>query len=102
MLCRVIDDGTVSVNGKQIKIVSNRNPLELPWGEMVRPSLVKMFVQGTEVQMCKYVSGSKAAADLLAPSEEGKPDLVEARHLLRCVVSIARALTWSLRVPASL
>jgi glyceraldehyde-3-phosphate dehydrogenase/erythrose-4-phosphate dehydrogenase len=37
-LCRVIDDSTVSVNGKQIKIVSNRDPLQLPWGEMVSSS----------------------------------------------------------------
>ncbi len=37
LLRRVIDDSTVSVNGKQIKIVSNRDPLQLPWGEMVRP-----------------------------------------------------------------
>ena len=39
---RVIDDSTISVNGKQIKIVSNRDPLQLPWGEMVRLLLPKI------------------------------------------------------------
>ncbi len=34
--CRVVDDSTITVNGKKIKIVSNRDPLQLPWGEMVR------------------------------------------------------------------
>ena len=33
--CRVIDDNHVSVNGKQITIVSNRDPTKLPWGDMV-------------------------------------------------------------------
>lgn len=36
--CRVIDDNHVSVNGKQITIVSNRDPTKLPWGDMVSPS----------------------------------------------------------------
>lgn len=40
---RVIDDSTISVNGKQIKIVSNRDPLQLPWGEMVRLLLFKFL-----------------------------------------------------------
>ncbi len=34
--CRVVNDNTITVNGKEIKIVSNRDPLQLPWGEMVR------------------------------------------------------------------
>ena len=33
--CRVIDDNHVSVNGKQITIVSNRDPTKLPWADMV-------------------------------------------------------------------
>ena len=37
--CRVIDDNHVSVNGKQITIVSNRDPTKLPWGEMVSQPL---------------------------------------------------------------
>ncbi len=33
--CRIEDDSHISVNGKSIRIVSSRNPLELPWKEMV-------------------------------------------------------------------
>ena len=35
LLCRVLGDGLISVNGKEIKIVSSRDPLQLPWKEMV-------------------------------------------------------------------
>ena len=38
-VCRVIDDNHVSVNGKQITIVSNRDPTKLPWADMVSPSI---------------------------------------------------------------
>lgn len=41
-VCRVIDDNHVSVNGKQITIVSNRDPTKLPWAEMVSPSTYLM------------------------------------------------------------
>ena len=33
--CRVKDDSHVVVNGKEIRIVSNRDPTKLPWKEMV-------------------------------------------------------------------
>ena len=28
------DDGSITVNGKRVAVVGNRNPAELPWGEM--------------------------------------------------------------------
>jgi hypothetical protein len=31
---KVVDDSTISVDGKNIKIVSSRDPLKLPWGEL--------------------------------------------------------------------
>jgi glyceraldehyde-3-phosphate dehydrogenase/erythrose-4-phosphate dehydrogenase len=31
---KVVDDTTISVGGKPIKVVSNRDPLQLPWAEM--------------------------------------------------------------------
>ena len=31
---KIVDDTTISVDGKPIKVVSNRNPLQLPWTEL--------------------------------------------------------------------
>lgn len=59
---KVIDDGTVSVNGKQIKIVSNRNPLELPWGEMG----IDLVIEGTGV----FVSSEGAGKHLQAGAKK--------------------------------
>ncbi|PON49557.1 Glyceraldehyde-3-phosphate dehydrogenase, type I [Parasponia andersonii] len=30
---RVVDDSTLEINGKQIKVVSKRDPAEIPWGD---------------------------------------------------------------------
>lgn len=42
---KVISDDTMSVNGKHIKIVSSRDPLQLPWGAMD----VDLVIEGTGV-----------------------------------------------------
>lgn len=31
---KIVDDSTISVDGKPIKVVSNRDPLKLPWAEL--------------------------------------------------------------------
>lgn len=31
---KAVDDTTISVDGKPIKVVSNRDPLKLPWAEL--------------------------------------------------------------------
>lgn len=31
---RIVDNETLSVDGKHIKVVSNRDPLQLPWAEL--------------------------------------------------------------------
>jgi glyceraldehyde-3-phosphate dehydrogenase (NADP+) (phosphorylating) len=31
---QIVDDTTISVDGKPIKVVSSRDPLKLPWAEM--------------------------------------------------------------------
>ena len=41
----VVDDSTLSVDGKLIKIVSNRDPLSLPWKEMG----IDLVIEGTGV-----------------------------------------------------
>ena len=31
---KIVNDETISVDGKPIKVVSNRDPLKLPWAEL--------------------------------------------------------------------
>jgi glyceraldehyde-3-phosphate dehydrogenase/erythrose-4-phosphate dehydrogenase len=31
---KIVDNETISVDGKPIKVVSNRDPLKLPWAEL--------------------------------------------------------------------
>lgn len=31
---KIVDNETISVDGKPVKVVSNRDPLKLPWAEM--------------------------------------------------------------------
>lgn len=31
---KIVDNETISVDGKNIKVVSNRDPLKLPWAEL--------------------------------------------------------------------
>ncbi|EIE19527.1 glyceraldehyde-3-phosphate dehydrogenase [Coccomyxa subellipsoidea C-169] len=59
---KVIDDSTVSVNGKQIKIVSNRDPLQLPWGEMG----IDLVIEGTGV----FVSSDGAGKHIKAGAKK--------------------------------
>jgi glyceraldehyde-3-phosphate dehydrogenase (NADP+) (phosphorylating) len=42
---KVVDDSTISVNGKNIKVVSSRDPLALPWKEME----IDLVIEGTGV-----------------------------------------------------
>ncbi len=42
---KVVDDNTISVNGKKIAIVSSRDPLTLPWKDMN----IDLVIEGTGV-----------------------------------------------------
>ncbi|KAL6747203.1 chloroplast glyceraldehyde-3-phosphate dehydrogenase [Haematococcus lacustris] len=42
---KVVDDSTISVNGKNIKVVSSRDPTTLPWGAMD----IDLVIEGTGV-----------------------------------------------------
>lgn len=50
---KTIDDSHISVDGKVIKIVSSRDPLQLPWGEMD----VDLVIEGTGVFIDKVGAG---------------------------------------------
>lgn len=42
-VCRIQDDSHIKVNGRPIRIVSNRDPTKLPWKEMVRQANLCSF-----------------------------------------------------------
>ncbi|KAL4293764.1 hypothetical protein AHAS_Ahas18G0160700 [Arachis hypogaea] len=42
---KIVDDQTISVDGKPIKGVSNRDPLKLPWAELG----IDIVIEGTGV-----------------------------------------------------
>jgi glyceraldehyde-3-phosphate dehydrogenase (NADP+) (phosphorylating) len=42
---KIVDDSTLSVNGKNIKVVSSRDPTQLPWKEMN----IDLVIEGTGV-----------------------------------------------------
>ncbi|BBN16474.1 glyceraldehyde 3-phosphate dehydrogenase (phosphorylating) [Marchantia polymorpha subsp. ruderalis] len=55
---KAVGDDAISVDGKIIKIVSDRNPLNLPWGEMG----VDLVIEGTGVFVDKEGAGKHLQA----------------------------------------
>jgi glyceraldehyde-3-phosphate dehydrogenase (NADP+) (phosphorylating) len=59
---KVVDDSTISVDGKNIQIVSSRDPLKLPWGELG----IDIVIEGTGV----FVDGPGAGKHLQAGAKK--------------------------------
>ncbi|KAL3683577.1 hypothetical protein R1sor_001599 [Riccia sorocarpa] len=55
---KAVGDNAISVDGKVIKVVSDRNPLNLPWGEMG----VDLVIEGTGVFVDKEGAGKHLQA----------------------------------------
>nr|7ZQ3_O Chain O, Glyceraldehyde-3-phosphate dehydrogenase A, chloroplastic [Chlamydomonas reinhardtii]7ZQ3_R Chain R, Glyceraldehyde-3-phosphate dehydrogenase A, chloroplastic [Chlamydomonas reinhardtii]7ZQK_O Chain O, Glyceraldehyde-3-phosphate dehydrogenase A, chloroplastic [Chlamydomonas reinhardtii]7ZQK_R Chain R, Glyceraldehyde-3-phosphate dehydrogenase A, chloroplastic [Chlamydomonas reinhardtii] len=55
---KIVDDSHISVDGKQIKIVSSRDPLQLPWKEMN----IDLVIEGTGVFIDKVGAGKHIQA----------------------------------------
>ncbi|KAK9817876.1 hypothetical protein WJX72_003537 [[Myrmecia] bisecta] len=55
---RVVDDHTLSVDGKHIHVVSSRDPTKLPWGEMG----VDLVIEGTGVFVNREGAGKHLQA----------------------------------------
>ncbi|KAG4950189.1 hypothetical protein GYH30_043244 [Glycine max] len=55
---KILDNGTISVDGKPIKVVSSRDPLKLPWAELG----IVIVIEGTGV----FVDGPGAAKHIQA------------------------------------
>ncbi|KAF6173730.1 hypothetical protein GIB67_042898 [Kingdonia uniflora] len=41
---KIVDNETISVDGKPIKVVSSRDPLKLPWAEMGIDNVIEQYV----------------------------------------------------------
>ena len=67
----MIDDATMSVNGNIIKVVANRDPLELPWREMG----IDIVIEGTGV----FLDGPGAGKHIQAGAKKAGPSAV--RHV---------------------
>ncbi|KAG1667978.1 hypothetical protein FOA52_000622 [Chlamydomonas sp. UWO 241] len=68
---KVVDDSTISVNGKHIKIVSSRDPLQLPWKEMG----VDLVIEGTGVFIdvkgaSKHIEAGAKKVLITAPAKD--------------------------------
>ena len=59
---RIVDDSTISVNGKPIKIVSSRDPTQLPWGA----ENIDLVIEGTGV----FISSEGAGKHLQAGAKK--------------------------------
>ncbi|CAM6102072.1 unnamed protein product [Calypogeia fissa] len=67
---KIAGDDAISVDGKVIKVVSDRNPLNLPWGEMG----IDLVIEGTGVFVDKDGAGKhlKAGAKKVLITAPGK------------------------------
>jgi len=59
---RIVDDSTISVNGKPIKIVSSRDPTQLPWAA----ENIDLVIEGTGV----FISSEGAGKHLQAGAKK--------------------------------
>ena len=59
---KVVDDETITVNGKTIKVVSDRDPLNLPWKEME----IDIVIEGTGV----FLDGPGAGKHITAGAKK--------------------------------
>ncbi|KAF4349389.1 hypothetical protein F8388_012559 [Cannabis sativa] len=59
---KIVDDSTISVDGKNIMVVSNRDPLKLPWAELG----IDIVIEGTGV----FVDGPGAGKHIQAGAKK--------------------------------
>lgn len=81
---KVVDDSTIAVNGKPIKIVSSRDPLALPWKE----NNIDLVIEGTGV----FVSSEGAGKHIQVWPSLG--DLSPPRSNIACISLEGTLLAW--------
>lgn len=46
---KIVDNETISVDGKLIKVVANRDPLKLPWAELGIDIVIEVFISSNAI-----------------------------------------------------
>ncbi|CAN1781679.1 Glyceraldehyde-3-phosphate dehydrogenase GAPB, chloroplastic [Linum perenne] len=70
---KIVDDSTISVDGKHIKVVSSRDPLKLPWAELgIDSADIPTYVVGVNEkdyghEVANIVSNASCTTNCLAP-----------------------------------
>jgi glyceraldehyde-3-phosphate dehydrogenase (NADP+) (phosphorylating) len=62
---KVVDDSTIAVNGKNIKVVSSRDPTQLPWKAME----IDLVIEGTGVFIDTPGAGKHIQVSTLLPHQ---------------------------------
>jgi len=74
---KIVDDSTISVNGKNITIVSNRNPLELPWKDLKIDLVIESTGVFTDQEGCeKHITAGAKKVLITAPGKGEIPTYV--------------------------
>jgi Glyceraldehyde 3-phosphate dehydrogenase, NAD binding domain len=88
---QIDSDSSISVDGKSIRIVSNRDPLKLPWGEMG----VDLVIEGTgvfvdEAGAGKHLQAGASKARACHPLRAHACSLLRAAARASCVLHMSR------------
>lgn len=53
---KIVDNETISVDGKPVKVVSNRDPLKLPWAELGIDIVIEVLERSGLIYLSMLIS----------------------------------------------